>query len=359
MTVVAPGASPYWAKVLHQHGQQVVVADEKQRQFTVLREHTHKRKVVSVAHAVVSDDPHHDTSFVQAAIPQINKWIEANRSAIKCGVILEHLVRSDGAGSHFKNKFTMQFMTKFKTEQGLVRATWCIGCPGHGKGKWDGLAGMLKEWLRRMIMDSVLLIKEARQVYELLRGHFMSDKWKSDHEMNYISVMNIMYISEDDVVRKEPYSSDCTAINAHGRGCRDLFSFEGVRTNCLQSRVFSCWCVPCTLDGLVSWYKVHDAAPPAVVSCMPNVTQLLQVLHDSYYCTHTTALISMESDHARTRRSGMCRPSMKSLSVASRHSALSLDSTQRESVMLQRWVRSLLLNAGIRAGLHTAFSCVS
>ena len=94
--------------------------------------------------------------------------------------------------------------------------------------------------------------------------------------LNYISVMNIMYISEDDVVRKEPHSYDCTAINAHGRGCRDLFSFEGVRTNCLQSRVFSCWCVPCTLSGLVLWYAVHGAAPAAVVSCMPGVRQLLQ-----------------------------------------------------------------------------------
>ena len=191
-------------------------------------------------------------------------------------MILEHLVRSDGAGSHFKNKFTMQFMTKFKTDQGLVRATWCIGCPGHGKGKWDGLAGMLKQWLRQMIMDSVLLIKEAKQVYELLRSHFMSDKWKNEHEMNYISVMNIMYISEDEVVRKEPHSYDCTAIHAHGRGCRDLYSFEGVRTNCLQSRVFSCWCVPCTLGGLVSWYEVHQAAHPAVESCIPTAMQLLQ-----------------------------------------------------------------------------------
>ena len=41
-------SSPYWAKVVeHQHGQQVVVADEKQRQSTVLRKHAHKRKVVA------------------------------------------------------------------------------------------------------------------------------------------------------------------------------------------------------------------------------------------------------------------------------------------------------------------------
>ena len=94
----------------------------------------------------------------------------------------------------------------------------------------------------------------------------------------YISAMNIMYISEDDVVRKEPHSYDCTAIHAHGRGCRDLYSFEGVRTNCLQSRVFSCWCVPCTCTpgGLVSWYEVHQAAHPAVESSIPTAMQLLQ-----------------------------------------------------------------------------------
>jgi hypothetical protein len=62
----------------------------------------------------------------------------------------------------------------------------------------------------------------------------------------------------------------------------------------------------------------------------------------------------MELGDARTARSGMCRPSMKTLAVASRHSGQPCDSKQAaESVTMQRRARLSLLSVGIRAGLPT------
>lgn len=35
-------------------------------------------------------------------------------------------------------------MKKFALESGLRGVCWDFGCPGHGKGPWDGLAGTIK-----------------------------------------------------------------------------------------------------------------------------------------------------------------------------------------------------------------------
>jgi hypothetical protein len=70
------------------------------------------------------------------------------------------------------------------------------------------------------------------------------------------------------------YSFDVTKIGAHGRGARDLFSFEAVHSNCLQSRVFSCWCMGCVLSGSTS-YTAGDV-PAAIRTCLPAGTQLAQ-----------------------------------------------------------------------------------
>ena len=169
VTVVEPGKISFWAVVAKPTssyclGQKVFVRDDKGRVSEHSRCAVHKRRIVSISHVVVSDDKHHDSAFVQVAVPKIRAWLVDHGTEYGCGPILEHLIRSDGAGSHFKNKYTMIFFGKYKDSGGLERAVWCIGCPGHGKGAWDGLAGMIKQWLRQMILDKHLLLKEAIEV---------------------------------------------------------------------------------------------------------------------------------------------------------------------------------------------------
>jgi hypothetical protein len=128
-------------------------------------------------------------------------------------------------------------------------------------------------------MDDNLLLKDASMVYDLLREEFGSDKWRKAHEDSYkISVMNIDYMDEQEVddagARKMAHSFDVTRIGAHGRGARDLFSFEAVHSNCLQSRVFSCWCMGCVLSGSTR-YTAGDV-PAAIRTCLPANTQLAQ-----------------------------------------------------------------------------------
>lgn len=303
VTIVEPGKIPFWAVVAKPTssyflGQTVAVRDEKGCVSEHSRCFVHKRRVVSISHVVVSDDKHHDSAFVQVVVPKIKDWLVENGAVHGCGSILEHFIRSDGAGSHFKNKYTMNFLGKYKDSAGLKRAVWCIGCPGHGKGAWDGLAGMIKQWLRQMILDKQLLLKEAievskksttrtpvcnnthslMQVYRVLKTHFGSSQWREAHASSTISVMNIMYLSEKEItdaeVRKAPFSFDCTSIRAHGRGCRDLFSFRGVRTSCLSSRVFSCWCMPCVLDVVLVAQQAGEDPPLAIQAALPHWKEL-------------------------------------------------------------------------------------
>ena len=146
-------------------------------------------------------------------------------------------------------------------------------------------------------MDDNLLLKDAHMVYELLRAGFGSEKWRKEHEDmedGYkISVMSIDYMSEADVdesgARKMSHSFDVTTIGAHDRGARDLFSFEAARANCLQSRVFSCWCMGCVLSGSVSYTA---GLPAAIRSCFPVGMELAR---EWGQCEHLLACEAWES----------------------------------------------------------------
>jgi hypothetical protein len=58
----------------------------------------------------------------------MRKWYAEN---VQAGTEYE-FIRSDGAGSHFKNKYTMRWLA---CNRGILkRSTWCIGCPGSATG---------------------------------------------------------------------------------------------------------------------------------------------------------------------------------------------------------------------------------
>jgi hypothetical protein len=141
VTIAIPDAKPFFAVVEEDFvpdvdTNEVIVRDLQKNVHRIKREFVHARRIVGIAHVIVSDDRHHDSAFVQVAMPRVKKWLSTHGSKYGCGAITEEFVRSDGAGSHFKNKYTMYYLTKYKVQFGLGRSTWCIGCPSHGKGPW-------------------------------------------------------------------------------------------------------------------------------------------------------------------------------------------------------------------------------
>jgi hypothetical protein len=97
------GAGAFWATVAKDYrpkdGGFVTVIDAAGVEHETQRASMRVRKLINTAHVMVSDDKGHDTEFVQHALPMVDAW--AKRESLHFD---EHLIRSDGASSHFKSR---------------------------------------------------------------------------------------------------------------------------------------------------------------------------------------------------------------------------------------------------------------
>ena len=118
------------------------------------------------AHIFVSADKSHDTYFVQRAMESLAAHFA--RRNIKPAA---WYFNTDGAPSHFKNKFTMQSLFKFKTTSGASTVVWETCAPGHGKGPWDGIGAVVKRLLRQLERFDQVYAAGPRDVFAALVAH--------------------------------------------------------------------------------------------------------------------------------------------------------------------------------------------
>ena len=78
----------------------------------------------------VSADKHHDTHYFQHAFEE-----HAQKYADKIGENGFHYVYTDGAPSHFKNRFSIAFLINIDRQHN-VKVMWSFNAPSHGKGPW-------------------------------------------------------------------------------------------------------------------------------------------------------------------------------------------------------------------------------
>jgi hypothetical protein len=83
---------------------------------------------VSEAHVFVSSDLQHDTDFVQHAMLALQAHFRRRGMIFK-----QWFFNTDGAASHFKQRFTFQSVHSFKTASGATSVVWEVCAPGHGK----------------------------------------------------------------------------------------------------------------------------------------------------------------------------------------------------------------------------------
>jgi hypothetical protein len=122
-----------------------------------------------------SDDKYHDTYFVPKKFRDIffrdEGWFKKQTAQFN-NRFTHLLINSDGAVSHFKQKYTLQFICQLKlviqNNYKILRLTWLFGCPGHGKGTWDGLGGVVKNKLCRMIIKEFKVFgpNDKKQLFE-------------------------------------------------------------------------------------------------------------------------------------------------------------------------------------------------
>ena len=133
-----------------------------------------RRDERTTAYVFATGDRKHDTHAVQKFLIEMATYFQSSSGE----TITRHFIRSDNAAQHFKSKYTLRFLSLYAKMFKLAHVVWDFGCPGHGKGPWDGLGGTLKSWMRRtaeaMPIDQV--DRGPEDCAARLKAHFDSEK---------------------------------------------------------------------------------------------------------------------------------------------------------------------------------------
>ena len=131
------------------------------------------------------------------------------------------LEESDNA-THFKSKENLNFWSERSTREHceFLRTVWVeFGCPGHGKGPWDGLGATAKTKVTKDITDGNERTPSGKitsplEVAQHLRCVFDSEEWMSVHMDMKIHQVAVMYLDAEEIVRPEspPVVSVCKGI---------------------------------------------------------------------------------------------------------------------------------------------------
>ena len=101
--------------------------------------------------------------------------------------------------THFKASGNIHWWSNQQDTLGFIRSIWQeFGCPGKGKGPWDGLGAVVKTKVRTDIVNGARWIKTARDVAQHLRTVFASGAWMAKHKHMSIKEMVVFFIHKDE-----------------------------------------------------------------------------------------------------------------------------------------------------------------
>lgn len=110
--------------------------------------------------AVISDDRGHDSAHALLAIRKILQNLQSQAEKI--------IIISDGAPSHFKNRYQL-----FELAKSLVAMEWVYSATGHGKGPCDGVGGLLKHHATKHNLSnpSTTAIQNAEEFTRVVKSY--------------------------------------------------------------------------------------------------------------------------------------------------------------------------------------------
>jgi len=156
---------------------------------------------------------------------------------------------SDNAPQHFHNVKLFNYLSRVpKRFPWVRRVTWSFGCPGHGKGAWDGVAGWLKREVRRAILNEQIRtpskrIFDAKDVYEhLVRMVGGLSSYAKEHVNATINRVEVHFVPRGEIPRPAAENPDQFESWAGISTCRQILAVDD---DCVASRAYSCWCQKC------------------------------------------------------------------------------------------------------------------
>ena len=212
----------------------------------VKRRHLRHRVFFNEAFASITDEKRHDGYTTSHFLNRILHEHFAER--IESGEIWAFIGHSDNA-SHFKSAQMINYWTKKKQELGLAFLRIEFGCPGHGKGPWDGLGAVLKQCVTRDTLNNKILtqsgyVTSPMEVAEHLRRKVDTDDWRAAHRTKTIKKITVLY-SDHSEIKERPANGDNSFESLTGK--MTSFSYLILASEQVARRERSCWCPACML----------------------------------------------------------------------------------------------------------------
>ena len=191
------------------------------------------------AFACVTDEKRHDAYTTSHFL---NKMFEHFRERIESGEFWAFLGHSDNA-SHFKSGQMMNYWSDKKRELGLKFMRIDFGCPGHGKGPWDGLGAVLKQAIVRDTLNNKILTQSGFvtgpiEVAEHLRRRVDTEEWRAAHREKTIKRISVLYSDHAEITERPAVEKDFEPLT----GKMTSFSFLMLAHEQIARRERSCFC---------------------------------------------------------------------------------------------------------------------
>ena len=153
---------------------------------------------------------------------------------------------SDNA-THFKAKENLHYWSTRIEKIAFIKMVWVgFGCPGHGKGPWDGIGAMVKTKLSRDLTNEQVLtpsgkMRSALEAAKHARAVFCSKEWVREHFYMEIMECVVMYLDESEISRPA-VPDDVDTVE----GIMSHYSWLFLAANTYAMRPYQCWCRACS-----------------------------------------------------------------------------------------------------------------
>ena len=207
------------------------------------RRHLRQRKFHTTAYAGVTDEKRHDGYTTSHFL---NKMFETYyRERVESGEFWAYVNHSDNA-SHFKSGQMLNYFAAKKAELGFKFMRVDYGCPGHGKGPWDGLGAVLKQRVARDILNNKILTESGyvtcpQEVAEHLSRRLDTAEWRAEHAKQTINEIKVIYSAHGDITERPIVEHDFESLT----GKMSSFSFLMIAPDHIARRERSCFCLSC------------------------------------------------------------------------------------------------------------------
>ena len=142
---------------------------------------------------------------------------------------------TDGAPSHFKNRYAMTTVANHKQLFGY-ECSYHFSCSGHGKGEVDGLGSVVKNGCKFKSWRShdKNPVKSVNEMVDYINGYDICG------ERNFPSVTGMLVTDTEIQAAKLEFSEPSAAASAI-HGIREMHSFSTIEGNNhqLQSKIYS------------------------------------------------------------------------------------------------------------------------